>query len=474
MNMEDPTHPFLMDVAATIDPLGGFPVDTTRIGGIETAQFLWPTRLEHGFLFYGDGSDGWHQYEPLDFQNPPDVSLTFKSDCRIAITDFERSSQCPNVECILRTAGELPELLDFFATAKAELIGSSALIRKSLSSMIEGCYVIVQRPDGEWFDLLPLQGQYTEEAHPTLHQLLNGLLMDRWDDQSQLRNELAIFVRKANEGQRLPGMVPLGKDDVIVDSRGRIRSTSTIADEDQGEWGVAPCMAFRLKKNVSVMWFSDYLEHASESGDFIIALLLDWISIPRSFKKITIEIPSLKRAQIAHSIELRHARLRYRDAIDRLSSIREPFREITSLYRKRTQSVDVLHGESLDDIQAIQRPLPFFLEYPYRHFRKEDDHLQKVRAGQRLLGILAKVPLFLVVEELLAVGHELGSMILGKLEERAPSDGILVDLQKLVAAELDTLAESPLSVFQGLLEMMSNVRDLEAMVIARNRMHHEP
>lgn len=222
------------------------------------------------------------------------------------------------------------------------------------------------------------------------------------------------------------------------------------------------------------MWFSDYLEHASESEDLIVSLLQDWTSIPRSFKKIMIEIPSLKRDQIAHSIELRHARLRYRDAIDRLSSMREPFREITSLYRKRTQSVDVLHGESLDDIQAIQRPLPFFLEYPYRHFRKEDDHLQKIRAGQRLLGILAKVPLFLVVEELLAVGHELGSTILGKLEERAPSDGMLVDLQKLVAVELDTLPESPIRLFKGLLEMMSNVRELEAMVVARNRMHHEP
>ena len=474
MNLEDPTHPFLVDVAETIEPLGAFSVETTRIAGIETAQFLWTVSLANGFLFYGDGSDGWIQYEPLDYQNPPDVSLTVTSDCRVSITDFERSSQRPNVECVLRTTGELPELLDYFITAKAELIGSAALIRKSLSSMVEGSYVIVQRPDGDWFDLLPLQGQYTEEANPVMHKMLSGLLMDKWDDQSRLREELSAFVRTANEGGPLRGMVPLCKSDVIVDAYGRIRSTSSITDEEQGVWGLAPCVAFRLKKDVSVMWFSDYLEHASESEDLIVSLLQDWTSIPRSFKKIMIEIPSLKRDQIAHSIELRHARLRYRDAIDRLSSIREPFREITALYKKRAQSVDVLHGESLDDIQSIQRPLPFFLEYPYRHFRREDDHVQKIRAGQRLLGILAKVPLYLVVEELLAMGHDLGAAILDKLEERPPSDGTLVTLQKLVVAELGKLDTSPLVIFPRLQAFMENTMHLDAMVAARNRMHHEP
>lgn len=471
MNMEDPTHPFLVEVAETLEPIGCVPADTTRIGGVETVCFVWNPRLKHGLLSYVFDESRWEQRESKDKEE--DLSIKASSTGRVEFTDFGWGG-LPDVAFDLRSAGELPELIDFLVQAKAEAIGSSALIRKSLASMVEGCYAIVQRPDGDWFDLLPLQWRYTEETQPTLDAILNSLLRDAWVDQSRLRNELSKFVRTGNEGQSHSGILPLAKDDIIVDSRGRIRSTTTIADEDQSEWGVAPCVAFRLKKDVSIMWFSDYLEHASESEDLIVSLLQDWTSIPRSFKEVMIEIPSLKRDQIAHSIELRHARLRYRDAIDRLSSIREPFREITSLYKKRTQSVDVLHGESLDDIQSIQRPLPFFLEYPYRHFRKEDDHVQRVRAGQRLLGVLAKVPLYLVVEELLSVGHELGALILAKLEERAPSDGTLVTLQKRLAADLERLDTSPLVMFPKLQSFMEKTAHLDAMVTARNRMHHEP
>jgi hypothetical protein len=196
--------------------------------------------------------------------------------------------------------------------------------------------------------------------------------------------------------------------------------------------------------------------------------------MPQNFMELLIEIPRLKRDQIAHSVELRRARLSYGDSVKGLSSAREPFQAITRLYRKRAKAVEAVHGESLEDIEAIQRPLPFILEYPYRHFRREDDPLQKSRAGQRLLGILIKVPLFLVIEELLAIGHRLGSTILDAIEERPNSDGSLLDIQKLVAKELAALPASPLVIFDTLPILLNDTQNLNAMVTARNRMHHEP
>lgn len=472
MNDEYPTHPFLIDVAAAFDPLGGVPVETIRIGGSEKVNFVWNPRLDFGFLDYDEASASWGLSNPSPHVG--DLSVWLSSDQRLGISDYGWSGE-PNVKCILRSSGELPELLDFMMTARVEKIGTSAKVTRSLSSILEGSYLLIPNRQEERYELLDFHGPKLAKEHPEMMEWMERWFRDQWWCASESGfDDLGHFLEKRNLRAELPELEQVRPGDILFDQRGSFRQPWTIIDDEPGEYGLPPLFALRLKKDISMMWFSDYLDHASESENLITRFLHDWQSIPASFKDVMIEMPSTKRDQVAHSIELRCARLHYKEAIESLSSLREPFKEITSLYRKRTKAVEAVHGESLDDIQAIHQPLPFFIEYPFRHFRKEDDHVQKIRAGQRLLGILAKVPLFLVVEELLSVGHDLGSRVLEKLEERPPADGILVSLQKLVAKELSKLDASPLVMFPRLQAFMENTAHLDAMVTARNRMHHEP
>ncbi len=152
--------------------------------------------------------------------------------------------------------------------------------------------------------------------------------------------------------------------------------------------------------------------------------------------------------------------------------IREPFEKISSLFTKRTKAAECLRSDLLEEIIAIKDPLPFFLEYPYRAYQREDDRYKKIKAGQRLLSVLTKVPLYFVAEELLELDHELGKEILGELEIKPPSDGTLVKMQEKFANNLKET--SVLSCFGGLLQLMADQSELDRMVSARNRMHHEP
>jgi hypothetical protein len=446
--------------------------NVSRLDGKESATLIWNPRLEHGLLCYGPYTDGWQQLEPT--RETADLGVEVSSDRRFTVQDFDRLGR-PSLEFSFRNEAEFPEFVEFLTTAQADKIGTSAVVKKPLSSLIEGCFLVIPNQLDEKYDLLPFNGPSLEMKFPEMMQWVDRTFRDSWMSTADAGfANLAELLDQKGLRDNLPELTALDSHDVLVDPQGRLRQPNAIGDDDPGEYGWSPCFALRLKKDVSLMWFSDFLEHASEADGLILGALHDWKQIPFLFKKIIVDVPATKRDQVAHSIELRHARLGYQQAIQQLTSMREPFKEITSLYRKRALAVDALHGASLDDIQAIQRPLPFFLDYPYRHFRKEDDHLQRIRAGQRLLGVLTKVPLYLVVEELLESGHELGSTILSQLEERPPSDGALVLFQKQVAMELGDGKENLLEMFSRLVEFMRDTQDLDAMVAARNRLHHEP
>ena len=272
----------------------------------------------------------------------------------------------------------------------------------------------------------------------------------------------------------LQPLVPIQVGDLIVDSSGRHLFYGMVREQADSNFASGPSLVQRLKQDVSRMWFTDYLDHASESEGLLENLLRDWRQTSKHLKNVTVTMPSLKRDQVACSIAIRASLLTYRQEILYLCAQREPFSKILPLYLKRTAAVRAIHNELLDEICAIQEPLPFFLEYPYRQFRREDDLVKRIRAGQRLLGVFAKVPLFLVTEELIEKNHPLGSSVLAKLEERPLSDGALVDLQHWLAKELYKASGSPIVVFRELVKLLGQKGRLENLVAARNRMHHEP
>jgi hypothetical protein len=90
------------------------------------------------------------------------------------------------------------------------------------------------------------------------------------------------------------------------------------------------------------------------------------------------------------------------------------------------------------------------------------------------LGVLAKVPLYLAIEELLRAEIPLGKEMLAKVEERPLSDGALVELQRELGIRLAECGAAKLTIFARLLPFLGDTSRLEAVVAARNRMHHEP
>jgi hypothetical protein len=472
MFSDEPSHPFVQKVRDYIDAQDGCVLNVIRVNGKESVSLCWNPPVVEGMLCFDAATARWAQYEiPREYA---DLRLDVSCDQRFAIVDNDGGWK-PVLQVVLRGAAELPELAEFFTTARASAIGSSALTTRPISSLVEGCFLVVPTNDGTEHELLPFNGPSLASKFPEMMEWVDKTFRDAWWITSESGfDHLGEFLEKKGLRDQLPPLVPLQPEDILVDSRGRLRLPETISDDAAGEYGVAPCFALRLRRDVSAMWFSDYLEYASEADGLLIGILHDWKRLPSLLKELTVELPSTKRDQVAHAVELRQARLAYQEGIERLSSTREPFKEISRLYRKRAHAVEAVHGESLDDIQSIQRPLPFFLEYPYRAFRREDDHLRKVRAGQRLLGLLIKVPTYLVIEELLVADDALGQEALARIEERPLSEGGMLELRRFLLKRLGPDPASRLRVFGDLVGIMADVTDFDKMVEARNRMHHEP
>lgn len=237
-------------------------------------------------------------------------------------------------------------------------------------------------------------------------------------------------------------------------------------------WG--PLIVFRLKENVSRMWLIDYLKFAEEADGLIKRIFTGWKHLPRGLSRISVDLPKSLNDQTASAIARRGARSSYHRFLGDLMKLREPFSEMQKVYQRRRSGLEVLHSDYLDDLVAQQKPLPFFLEYPHRVYRRETDPFKKLRAGKRLLGVLAKIPLFLVLEELLALDDSLGEDILSFLESSPPSDGTLVSMHAKVAKEIDERSEMPLRVFSNLIGFLRENQPLMEIVQRRNRLNHEP
>jgi len=137
--------------------------------------------------------------------------------------------------------------------------------------------------------------------------------------------------------------------------------------------------------------------------------------------------------------------------------------------------VKALHSEFLDDLEALQHPLPFFLEYPYRLFRQAQDPLQRIRHGQVILNLIAKIPLYLVGEELCMGESNAGIELIQKLRDKPLSDGALIGLRRDLAITLDELEPSARpQVFAELANAMKPNDSMSQLVSSRNRYHHPP
>jgi hypothetical protein len=186
------------------------------------------------------------------------------------------------------------------------------------------------------------------------------------------------------------------------------------------------------------MYFIDFVEHTKEGEVLHLTLEKDLERLPQILNQTRVKYPANRLSQIRLGVELRVAKCAYEDKVHSLMRIREPAEKLQERYQLRTKNVQGLHTEYLEELHSMQHPLPFLIEYPRRRFSRADDRLVKIKYGQRLLNLLAKLPLFLALEESRAKPEckQLTAPIEARLFGKPASDGTLAeclrDVQTLV------------------------------------------
>lgn len=469
MRSFDPASPLLRSVDFAIQASGGPANRVFRSRGQELLAVSLFLKLQHGRLKFHPDECVWEQEVEILEEEHMMLHISENGNLRLGPGDDDIIW----IKTSLKAGDELDEFIEFYSSARATLIGTSTANSKPLSQLIEDVFLLVSQTEGTP-RLLPLRGQLLSRNQPKVAEFVEAWLTDNWDAiLNHDEADFGAFLDKNSLRDVLGTTEELHLGDLILTGSG-VHYAGMLMAGAESDLGHAPALVLRPKAETSRMWLIDYLEHAAEAKGLVERMCQSWRQLPKGMNEIMVAAPSAKRDQVASAIERRNSRLVYLAYLKSAMLIREPFNQIASTYKKRTIAAQGLNTELLDDLVAIQQPLPFFLEYPYRQFRREDDHIRKVRAAQRLLGILAKVPLFLVIEELLAAKNPIGRDMLLKVEERPLSDGSLVALHKELAKRLAEQEQPNLRLFNGLLRLIEDTRRLDAMVAARNRMHHEP
>lgn len=239
----------------------------------------------------------------------------------------------------------------------------------------------------------------------------------------------------------------------------------------------APRLVVRLKPQQSRMYFIDFLEHTDEGEALFKVLSKDPEKLPQILNQGRVSYPNNRITQIRLGVELRVSKQAYEDKVRSLSGKREPAHKLQERYRQRTDNIDVLHTDYLAQIDEMQRPLPFLIEYPYRKFRRTNDRLLKIKYGQQLLNILIKLPLFLPLEEahLTKEALEITAPIEAELTTKPLSDGGLLKCVRDLQA-LHNTKKISLPWFGRLLDTFIEVGEphIAKIIEARNRFHHPP
>ena len=466
MRAFDTTSPFLNSVVEALRSAGG-PTETVfRSGGQELLYIPWFPDLPNGLIMFDVENSKWEQWEPSP--NHENLIIDFRDDNCLRIRQGDDDPVW--LETNLKAGDELLELTEFYIKTEVSKIGTSSRSPKPLSLIIEDTFLLIPQPKGHPKPFR-LRGLEFARAQPQI-----AAVVDTWMTNAPLtiHTDFGTWLDETGHREAVNQTEELRLGDLILTPRNEVHYAGMMVLGADSFLGYNPALVLRPKEDTSRMWLVDYLEHAAEAEGLIQRLCNNWKRLPKDLTQIMIPIPSAKRDQVADAIERRSARQAYLGFLKAAMRIREPFEQVAKIYQKRTRAAQGLHTELLDDLVAMQHPLPFFLEYPYRAFRKEDDHIRKVTAGQRLLGVLAKVPLFLVVEELLSADHPLGHEVLQRLQEAPPSDGTLVRLHREVSEQLIEDPSNPLILFKELLGFLRANERLMSLVEARNRMHHEP
>jgi len=481
----------------------------SELNGLFLHYFKWP---ENGPTGYDSGENRWYTFSseavkniesdiktrPTDSANLEKVETTVLvySSGQVEISpdyyEFDESLGDMLFVSHIISGCEINELMDFYFSVNASEIHSSKYVRKNVSELIEGVYISYLKDDGEIVahEFVPsVFRSQGPDCVSSIYSFFNCNMPESLISKCEKRLylfSLAKFgfwkwIKSRNLDSSLGNRIDLNSDDIMLIPRidslhgCQVHYFDHVKEIGQESIQISfPMIALRLKKGVSRMWFVDYLKHAVESDGIIESLFQEWERLPKVLSSIPISLPKGFRDQVAESIERRSARADYVKYLEDAINMREPISDIRGLYRKRQRVAKMLSREFIDDLISFEKPLPFFLEYPYRCFRREGDQLRRLKSAWRLLSSLAKVPLFLVVEELLQGDHPIGVDVLEELESKPLSDGALCGLHQRVGRALSSGKESSVEVFANLIGILEDNEGLSSIVSRRNRLNHEP
>ena len=471
-----PENAFIKSIHAAAMAAGGSPSEW-RSEGRTSIRLVWFPEIPHGLLAYDSDRDRWQQ---LDGSKDAHLALTITDNGCVSICEGDDDGVF--LETTLEAGDELNELLEFYSTALAQQIGTSAIASRTIGQCVEEVLLLIPSADGD-FTAVNLVGYQIDKNYPEIAAAVDAWFAQDWGSPASerlpsdgmpgedLHESYTEWLRHLTMHDAIGPSRDPESGYLVLTPNGGIHYAGMLKAGSDSYATCFPAIALRLRKTCAAMWMFDYLKHASEAEGLIPRIFKEWKQLPRLLGQLSVAIPSDKRDQVASSLAARTARMAYLQCLEGAMHMREPMSRAVVTYQKRARAAKGLHTELLDDMHAMQSPLPFFLEYPYRLYRRAEDPLDKVTAAQRLLSVLIKVPLFLVIEELISIGAPTGEKLMSALGSRPPSDGTLLGMHRDVCQSPD--ADS-LTLFRPVLEVMRNRNALERMVQTRNRLSHAP
>jgi hypothetical protein len=469
--MRDTTqkNAFLKSLQTVVMSEGVSPAREYRSNGQVSLLLTWFPEQAQGLLAYDSKDDRWDQ---LDGDGNTHLMVLVNENGRVSLSPGDDVDVGAYLETTIEAGDELDELLNFYSTALASRIGSSAIAARTIAQFVEDVLLLVPAPQGK-LTAVTLVGHQVAVKCPDIAAAIDAWFLQDWEALEEIGffHDSAEWLFQLSQHDAIGAARTLTFGDMVLTAEGRVHYVGMLESGSDSNVGFFPAIVLRPKKTYSTMWLWDYLTHAKEAEGLVQRICSEWKRLPNVLSQIPVSVPSEKRDQVASSLAARTARMEYLQYLESAMRVREPIGKVVATYKKRTIAAKGLHTELLDELHAMQCPLPFFLEYPYRRYRRADDPLDRIRAAQQLLNVLVKSPLFLVVEELVSVGDPTGQEIIESLSSRPASDGALLNMQRQVVR---SSAVNTLKLFRPLLGVMQDHDTWGKMVETRNRYSHPP
>ena len=429
----------------------------------------WFPELTHGMPAYDDQTWSWDFYE--NGNGDYNIGVDIGSDGEVTFRPGDDDGLYLQLK--LKHPFEMGEVLELIRHLTPEKCELEKFQELPWSNMIQEVFVLV--PGDKEQRLIKFSWSAWASQWPELLEPFRvkyyGQFKGRDDVLGLTWRE---WLERKSELESMPFAGELKEDDLLFSPNEGFQGARTALEGYELQRDLEPRLVIRLKPQQSRMYFLDFVEHTLEGEPLYSALNKDLENLPQLLKT-RVKYPTTRLAQIRLGVELRVAKHTYEEMFVSLMQVREPADRLQEGYRLRTKNSQIFFSDNLQQIESLEHPLPFLIEWPLRRFQRADDRLLRIRFGQILLNILVKLPLFLTLEELSGrlECKPLIEPIERELFSKPASDGTLLKCLRNVQQFVSENGV-PLPWFGQLVDRIQSDGDgrLIRIIEARNRFHH--